>query len=434
MNQPDTETSTVDVTPEGGSRRQFIKTAAAGAALSAVAYAPGLAKPAWAQRGVVKFGCSLPQSGNFEQVSKLYKAGYEFWSESVNHKVRVGDRELPVEWVFYDDEFNPARTAQLTERLITTDKVDCILGTYGTDTVLAQGAVARRYKKITIQGGAAAKRVDDEIGGDVTFTMVGSAGVYPKLAMEYLAAQNPKPRRVATITYDDAAYKEMTAAIKAMCPALGLEHVIDIELPVATQDLRPTVLKLKRERDIDLVYSTGHDVPLIKFIQECAALDFNPKAIVGGHLTTNPTVKTNLADKLQNVYGVTLWLPQFTYKDPHFASCQEFFDKFKAAKGFAPTYHCALAYTIPLLFEMAMRDGRGGDPLDNQVMRQKLVAMNNLETIWGPIKFSAKGRIESAGLPVIQWQGKDPALKVLHPAALKTGDIVYPTPPWSKRG
>ena len=87
-----------------------------------------------------------------------------------------------------------------------------------------------------------------------------------------------------------------------------------------------------------------------------------------------------------------------------------------------------------VLFELAMRDGRGGDPLDNQVMRQKLIAMNNIETIWGPIKFSSKGRIESAGLPVIQWQGKDPALKVLHPPALKTGDIVYPTPPWSKRG
>ena len=78
--------------------------------------------------------------------------------------------------------------------------------------------------------------------------------------------------------------------------------------------------------------------------------------------------------------------------------------------------------------------GRGGDPLDNQVMRQKLIAMNNIETIWGPIKFSSKGRIESAGLPVIQWQGKDPALQVLHPPALKTGNIVYPTPPWSKRG
>lgn len=414
-------------------RRGIVKALGATAALAAIPYAPGLARPAWAQRGVVKFGCSLPQSGNFEQVSRLYRAGYEFWSETVGHKVRIGDWELPVEWVFYDDEFNPARTAQLTERLITTDKVDCIVGTYGTDTVLAQGAVARRYGKITIQGGAAARRVDEEIGGEVTFTLVGSGDVYPRLAMELLAAQEPKPRRIATITYDDAAYKEMTASIRAMAPALGMEHVLDIELPVATQDLRPTVLKLKRERGIDVVYSTGHDVPLIKFIQECIALDFSPKAIIGGHLTTNPSVKATLKDKMRDLFGVTLWLPQFTFKDPYFTSCKEFDDRFRAAKGFAPTYHSAMAYTMPLLYELALRDGQGEQALDNQVIRKKLLAMDNVETIWGPIRFSPKGRIESEGLPVIQWQGDDPQPVVVYPNHLATGKAVYPAAGWAGR-
>src|SRR3546814_4728994 len=73
----------------------------------------------------------------------------------------VGDRELPIEWVIYDDEFNAARTAQLTERMISTDKVDCIVGTYGTAPVLAQGAIAGRYNKITIQGGAATRRSEE---------------------------------------------------------------------------------------------------------------------------------------------------------------------------------------------------------------------------------------------------------------------------------
>ena len=100
-------------------RRSFIKTGAAVGA-TAAAYLPGLSKPAWAQKGVVKFGCSLPLTGSFEAVSKLYRAGYEMFSEATGRKMRIGDRELDVEWVIYDDEFNPARTAQLTERLITT--------------------------------------------------------------------------------------------------------------------------------------------------------------------------------------------------------------------------------------------------------------------------------------------------------------------------
>ncbi len=414
------------------SRRSFIRTSAVATGAVATAFAPGLAKPAWAQKGVVKFGCSLPLTGSFEAVSKLYRAGYELWADSVKRKMRVGDHELDVEWITYDDEFNPARVAQLTERLITTDKVDFIVGTYGTDTVLAQGAVAKRYNKITMQAGAASRRVDEEIGGTTTFTLVTNAGAYPKLALEYLATRTPKPKRVATITFDEAVYKEMTAEIKdVLIPKLGLEHAIDIDHPVQVQDLRPTIIKLKREGNIDIVYFTGHDVPLIKFIQEAAALDFNPKAIIGGHLTTNPSVKSTLGDKLRDVYGVTLWLPQFKYKDDYFSSCQDFADKHRAAKGFPPTYHSAMSYTLPYLFQHAAGVAK---TTDNAAIRKVLLDLKDFPSIWGPISFNDRGRIQSRGMPLIQWQGKDPQLQVIHPRDLSTAEGVYPVAPWNKRG
>src|SRR3546814_15285594 len=85
---------------------------------------------------------------------------------------------------------------------------------------------------------------------------------------------------------DLAANREMADQVIKMCGELGMEHVIDIELPVSVTDLRPTVLKLKQAGDIDVLYHTGHDVHLVKLVQECAALGFNPKAILGGYLTT----------------------------------------------------------------------------------------------------------------------------------------------------
>ncbi|MGE0155163.1 MAG: amino acid ABC transporter substrate-binding protein [Reyranellaceae bacterium] len=417
----------------GIGRRNLLKTAAG---VAAATYLPGLtlSTPAWAQKGVVKIGGSLPLTGTFEKVSALYRGGWDLWSKTVGNKMRVGDRELDVEWVVYDDEFNPARTAQLTERLISSDKVDLIVGTYGTDTVLAQGAIARRYNKLTIQAGAASARVDEEIGGSTTFTVVGSANVYPRLAMEFLAKQNPRPKTIATITYDDAAYKEMTVEIKKMAAELGIEHVLDIELPVNTQDLRPTVLRLMRAGNIDVVYSTGHDVPQIKLIQEAQALQFSPKAIFGGHLTMAPSVKQALKERLDYVYGVAMWLPQFPYKDTHFASCQAFADKYKEMAGSDPTYHVAMSYTIPFLYETILKDAPKENPFDPETMRKKLLALKDTPTIWGPVSFNERGRITVPGLPVIQWQGKDPQAKVVYPDAMADGKANYPTPAWSKRG
>lgn len=421
-------------TAKGGiGRRRLLKSAAG---VAAVTYLPGLtlSTPAWAQKGVVKIGGSLPLTGTFEKVSALYRGGWDLWAKTVGNKMRVGDRELDVEWVVYDDEFNPARAAQLTERLISSDKVDLIVGTYGTDTVLAQGAIARRYNKLTIQAGAASARVDEEIGGTTTFTVVGSANVYPRLAMEFLAKQDPKPKTIATITYDDAAYKEMTVEIKKMAAELGIQHVLDIELPVNTQDLRPTVLRLMRAGNIDVVYSTGHDVPQIKLIQEAQALQFSPKAIFGGHLTMAPSVKQALKERLDYVYGVAMWLPQFPYKDPHFATCQEFADKYKELSGADPTYHVAMSYTIPLLYETVLKDAPKDNPFDTETMRKKLLALKDEPTIWGPVSFNERGRITVPGLPVIQWQGKDPQAKVVYPEDMAGGKAIYPTPPWSQRG
>ncbi len=421
----------------GIGRRRLLKSAAGSSALiSAATYLPGLtlSTPAWAQKGVVKIGGSLPLSGSFEKVAALYRGGYDLWSKTVGNKMRVGDRELDVEWTIYDDEFNPARTAQLTERLISSDKVDLIVGTYGTDTVLAQGAIARRYKKLTIQAGAASARVDEEIGGTTTFTVVGAAAAYPRLAMEFIAKQNPKPKTIATITYDDAAYKEMTVEIKKLAAELGIKHVLDVELPINTQDLRPTVLRLMRAGAIDVVYSTGHDVPVIKLVQECQALQFSPKALFGGHLTTTPSVKQALKERLNYLYGVAMWLPQFPYKDPYFANCQAFANKHKELMGFEPTYHAAMAYTIPLLYETVLSDAPKDDPFNSEVMRKKLLALKGEQTIWGPVSFNDRGRITVAGLPVIQWQGQDPQVKVLYPDSMADGSAKYPTPAWSARG
>ncbi|MCL4188086.1 MAG: amino acid ABC transporter substrate-binding protein [Rhodobacteraceae bacterium] len=418
--------------PGAVNRRSVLK---GGAALSLGAMmAPGLAAPALAQSRTVHLGCSLPLTGPYEKVSRIYKDAYEFWSETVGHKMSIGGQDYDVRWTIYDDENSAARTAQLTERLITTDNVDLIVGAYGTDTVLAQGAIARKHGRITIQAGAASQRVDEEIGGHTTFTLVGLARNYGRLAIEKLGTQEPKPRNIAIVTFDDPVYLEMAAGIEDMAQSLGIEVALKEVLPMQTQDLRPTVLKLKRLGEVDIVYNCGWDIICIKLVQEFAALDFTPKAFVGGHLTTNPVVKETLGRNLDYVMGVTFWLPQMAHSDDHFASAQEFADAFKAAKGYAPTYHAAMAYTVPYIYAHVLRDATGDTPFDPAALRAKIAALDGLPTMWGPISFNEKGRIDFPGLPVLQWQGNDPQLTVIHPDALATGTLQYPMAEFRSRG
>ncbi len=409
-------------------RRTFLGGAVTAASMVA------LGAPAIAQRRTVHFGASLPLTGPYEKVSKIYKDAYDLWTKTVDGKISVGGQETDVKWTVYDDENKAARTAELTERLISSDKVDCIVGTYGTDTVLAQGAIARKYNRITMQAGAASARVDEQIGGHTTFTLIGPSRNYPTLAIDLLAQQNPKPKTMAIITMDDPVYQEFAAGATADAERNGIKVVLNEVLPMNVQDLRPTVLKLKRAGEVDIVYNTGWDLICIKLVQECAALDVNPKAIMGGHLTTNAVVKDTLKDQLQYIYGITNWLPQMTYKDKYYESCQAFADKFQAAYGYAPTYHAPMAYAIPYIYQQVLADGSEGNPLDPALMRKRIAGLDGMESIWGPIRFTDKGRIVTPGLPVLQWQGADPKVVVLAPQPLATGQSVYPMPPFNKRG
>ncbi|MEQ9257707.1 MAG: amino acid ABC transporter substrate-binding protein, partial [Roseovarius sp.] len=395
----------------GTTRRGFLGgTAAAGA------YA-ALGAPALAQEKTVHLGASLPLTGPYEKVSKIYRDAYDFWTKTSGGTMKVAGEDWKVDWTIYDDENNASRTAQLTEKLISDDSVDLIVGTYGTDTVLAQGAIARKHNKLTVQAGAASSRVDQEIGGHTTYTLVGYIKDYPALAMEYLATVEPKPTRVALVTMDDPVYREMAVGVKEKCEKHGMEVVFEDVLPMDTRDLRPTVLKMKNAGEIDAIYNTGWDVICIKLVEEMSALGVNPKAFVGGHLTTSPEVKATLQGKLKDVIGVTLWLPQLSYTDPFFESPAAFAAAFEAEYGYAPTYHAAMAYSVPIVYERALMNADPSDPFATDPLRAQLQSLE-VETVWGPISFDEKGRISRGGAPVLQWLGDGPEPKVIFPEAI----------------
>lgn len=412
-------------------RRTLVK---GGAAVLGAALASKFPTPAIAQNRTVHLGTSLPLSGPYEAVAKIYQDGYRFWSETAGNKMTIAGEDYDIRWTIYDDENNAARTAQLTERLISTDQVDLIVGAYGTDTVLAQGAIAQRNNKVTVQAGAASQRVDEEIGGHTTFTLVGQGRLYGQRAIDTLARQDPKPGNLAIVTFDDPVYLEMAAGIREFAESHGIEIVMEEVLPMNTQDLRPTVLRMRRLGEVDLVYSCGWDLICINLIQEFIALDFSPKAFVGGHLTTNAVVKSTLGANLRNTIGVTFWLPEMSHSDSNFASAREFADAFEAFSGYAPTYHAAMSYAVPYIYQEVLRDASPDDPFNMDAIREKLSELDGLRTIWGPVSFNERGRIEFDGLPVIQWQGEDPEIVVVDPADIATGELEYPMRSYRDRG
>jgi len=104
-------------------RRDFIKT---GAAIGGAATVGGLwPNIAIGQTGKIKVGLMLPYTGTFAQLGVAIENGFRLFLQEKGGK--IAGREI--EFFKVDDESDPAKAPENTNKLIQRDKVDLIVGT-----------------------------------------------------------------------------------------------------------------------------------------------------------------------------------------------------------------------------------------------------------------------------------------------------------------
>jgi Periplasmic binding protein len=96
----------------------------------------------------VRIGFSLPLTGIFAPAAPSQKNAYELWRDQVNASggLDVAGTKRPVEFVMYDDQSDPGQGAKIYEKLIVEDKVDLLLGPWGTPHHVAVAGVLERHK------------------------------------------------------------------------------------------------------------------------------------------------------------------------------------------------------------------------------------------------------------------------------------------------
>ncbi len=96
----------------------------------------------------VRIGFSLPLTGIYAPAAPSQKHAYELWRDQVNASggLDVAGTKRPVEFVKYDDQSDPGQAAKIYEKLIVEDKVDLLLGPWGTPHHVAVAGVLERHK------------------------------------------------------------------------------------------------------------------------------------------------------------------------------------------------------------------------------------------------------------------------------------------------
>ncbi len=225
---------------DGFTRRRLLGSGAAVAGSAAAAAI--LPRTAFAADKVVKIGFLAPLTGPVSAWGKPGLDGCQIWGEWINAAggINIGGEAHTVEFVAYDNEYDPAKARTGATKLIREDGVKFIM-MLGGDTWPGAQPVADRT------GMLFSTLLPSDLSPDTT-TLIAPCEVHPiynVTGVEWLANNMPELKTAVMCAQDDALGLPSVATYLAAFEAAGIEMQDDpLLFDPATTDFAPVVTRL----------------------------------------------------------------------------------------------------------------------------------------------------------------------------------------------
>ena len=102
----------------------------------------------------------------------------------------------------YDDQSDPNLSVRLFTRLVTSDKVNFLLGPYSSGITIPASSVSEKYEVPMVQGGGASGKIFDR-GYKYIFGTLPKAEFYFQAAIEAAAKREPRVQTAALLVSAD---------------------------------------------------------------------------------------------------------------------------------------------------------------------------------------------------------------------------------------
>jgi len=382
----------------------------------------------------ITIGFSMELTGPFSVVGKTGLAAFQIWAEDVNKKGGLLGR--PVKLVYYDDQSNPANVPGIYEKLISVDKVDLLISSYGTNLVAPAMPVAIQHNRLFF--GLFALAANDKFHYPRYFSMLpfgpDPVKTFAEGYFDLAAAQNPKPKTVAIVATDAEFQHKAAESARGHAKRTGMEIVYDRAYPPNTVDFSPIVHAIQAAQP-DIVYISSYPSDTVGILRSIGEIGLDAKMIGGGLAGLQAAaIKMQLGDMANGITNIDLWEPTPTMNFPGIADFLKKYQAVAAKEGidllgyFLPPF----AYSEMQVLEQAITATK---TLDNDKLAEYMHG-HPFTTIEGDLAFGPDGEWTEArpiwvqyhgikGHDVDQFRGPN-TVTILAPAKYKTGDMIYP--------
>lgn len=385
------------------------------------------AKTALCGEDVITLGATVSLTGKYALNGINTKNGYDLAIRQINDKggVKIGGKSYKLDLRYYDDESTPARSTELVERLIQQDGVSFMLGPYSSGLTKAILPIIERHKVPMVEANGAARELFTK-GYRYIFAVLSTSDQYLRPALELAAAHAGKLGKsagevtFAMATANDPFAQDVRAGVLDDAMRLGINCVIDDQLPPELDDMSVTLNKVKALKP-DLLVVSGHEKGALTAVKQIEALRTDIPMVALTHCDS-ARLAEQLPKAASHVFCAHQWHRSLGHKGKLFGSADDFARRFQEVYGYEAPYQSAQSAVAVYVFADAM--ARAQD-LDTVKVRDALAA-TDLATFYGPIKFDDTGK--NVAKPMALTQIIDGEYVVVAPEEWAVRDPVIPRP------
>jgi ABC-type branched-subunit amino acid transport system substrate-binding protein len=236
----------------------------------------------------IVIGGTFPETGPasaYAPIAPAMKAYFTYINSRKGPDGKKGVYGRQIQFIYYDDGYNPANTVQLTRKLVEQDKVFAIVGQLGTEPVLAVRPYLNQNKVPEVLVSTGATEFGSEwrqypwtIGWEPDYIAEGRL-----FALQI--KKNQSGKKIAVLYQNDAYGKDYLYGLHiALGSKYAKANVVDEEpYEVTAADVRTQMARIKASgADVFLIFATP------KFAGQAyafgKALGFKPSAIYLNHV------------------------------------------------------------------------------------------------------------------------------------------------------
>lgn len=326
---------------------------------------------------VLRIGVVGPESGGGAQLGQGQHKAIELAVEEINEKKLAGDWKLEV--FFEDDEGNPTKSANATNKLIQQSDVKVVIGAIHSSATLADMVITSRAEVPQLTAGSTGSSITEQGSKWIFRTAVNDefqADALIKYAKDVLGIN-----KIATFTAADDYGQSGAKLLAKAAEKYGVELVSIQVYNNGDKDFKPQLLAIK-DSGAEGVFMWGLYTEAALISKQARQIGLDVQLFGASGMAAQKLIELG-EDAVQGLILTQSFLPESDNE-----AVKDFVANYKKKYNENPIPHGAQAYDTVYIIADAVKRANSNDP---KVLRDAIAESAGLKLVTSEPKFNERG-------------------------------------------